>query len=146
MVIRDKRKDRPRIEGAPGDDPIVFRVAEPADVPAIARVRTSVRENLLTMEQLAERGITNESIAVSLATDRRGWVAIRGDEIIGFSMADRSDHSIFACSCCLVPRTRSSHHIAASAFANFGFKSGTRIISLLVSFRFRSSYRACRKC
>jgi hypothetical protein len=29
---------------------------------------------------------------------------------------------------------------AARAFANFGFKSGTRIIDLLVSFRFRSSY------
>src|SRR5215471_17458441 len=28
----------------------------------------------------------------------------------------------------LVPRTRSSHHIAARVFANFGFKSGTRII------------------
>src|SRR5262249_40900386 len=68
----------------------------PADVPAIARVRTSVRENLLTMEQLAERGITNESIAASLAADRRGWVAVRDGEIVGFSMADRSDHSIFA--------------------------------------------------
>src|SRR5262249_30752354 len=30
----------------------------------------------------------------------------------------------------------------ASAFANFGFKSGTRIIGLLVSFRFRSSLRS----
>jgi basic membrane protein A and related proteins len=28
----------------------------------------------------------------------------------------------------LVPRTRSSHHIAARMFANFGFKSGTRIV------------------
>jgi hypothetical protein len=28
----------------------------------------------------------------------------------------------------LVPRTRSSHHVAARVFANFGFKSGTRII------------------
>src|SRR5262249_36160187 len=35
---------------------------------------------------------------------------------------------------CLVPRTRSSHHIAAGTVANFGFKSGTRIIKLLVSF------------
>jgi hypothetical protein len=34
----------------------------------------------------------------------------------------------------LVPRTRSSHDFAAGAFANFGFKSGTRIIELLVSF------------
>ncbi len=33
----------------------------------------------------------------------------------------------------LVPRTRSSHHSAASTVANFGFKSGTRIIKLLVS-------------
>ena len=28
----------------------------------------------------------------------------------------------------LVPRTRSSHDFSAGAFANFGFKSGTRII------------------
>src|SRR5712691_11785197 len=33
----------------------------------------------------------------------------------------------------LVPRTRSSHDLAARVFANFGFKSGTRIIGLLVS-------------
>lgn len=41
----------------------------------------------------------------------------------------------------LVPRTRSSHDFSASTVANFGFKSGTRIIQLLVSFRFRSSLR-----
>src|SRR5689334_14929893 len=34
----------------------------------------------------------------------------------------------------LVPRTRSSHHIAAGTVANFGFKSGTGIIDFLVSF------------
>jgi molybdate transport system substrate-binding protein len=34
----------------------------------------------------------------------------------------------------LVPRTRSSHDFAAGTVANFGFKSGTRIIKLLVSF------------
>src|SRR5690242_5663786 len=33
----------------------------------------------------------------------------------------------------LVPRTRSSHDFAAGTVANFGFKSGTRIIDLLVS-------------
>jgi hypothetical protein len=33
----------------------------------------------------------------------------------------------------LVPRTRSSYNQAASPFANVGFKSGTRIISLPVS-------------
>src|SRR5262249_51925444 len=33
----------------------------------------------------------------------------------------------------LVPRTRSSHTLAANPIANFGFKRGTRIITLLVS-------------
>jgi hypothetical protein len=33
----------------------------------------------------------------------------------------------------LVPRTRSSHTFPAGTVANFGFKSGTRIIELLVS-------------
>ncbi len=33
----------------------------------------------------------------------------------------------------LVPRTRSSHDFSASTVANFGFKSGTKIITLLVS-------------
>src|SRR5215471_21794121 len=33
----------------------------------------------------------------------------------------------------LVPRTRSSHTLAANPIANFGFKRGTRIIVLLVS-------------
>src|SRR5262249_49551480 len=41
----------------------------------------------------------------------------------------------------LVPRTRSSHDFAATTVANFGSKSGTRIMNLLVSFRFRSSLR-----
>src|SRR5690348_7700823 len=41
----------------------------------------------------------------------------------------------------LVPRTRSSHDLSASPFANFGFKRGTRIIELLVSLRFRSSHQ-----
>jgi hypothetical protein len=36
------------------------------------------------------------------------------------------------CTQALVPRTRSSHGRAAEAFANFGYKSGTRVITLLV--------------
>src|SRR5205085_2306226 len=45
-----------------------------------------------------------------------------------------------------VPRTRSSHDFAAGTVANFGFKSGTRIIELLVSSRSRSSLRGHGKC
>ena len=77
-------------------DEFIIREASGADMPGIARVRTSVTENLLTTEQLAQRGITNASVAASLLVDRKGWVAERSGEIVAFSMADRADPSIFA--------------------------------------------------
>jgi GNAT superfamily N-acetyltransferase len=74
----------------------VIREATAADMPGISRVRTSVRENLLTAEQLRERGITNESVAASFLTDSKGWVAEGGGEIVAFAIADRAARSIFA--------------------------------------------------
>lgn len=73
-----------------------FREATAADMPGIARVRTSVRENLLTMEQLRERGITNESVAASFLVDSKGWVAESNGEIVAFAIADRAGASLFA--------------------------------------------------
>ena len=73
-----------------------MREAVAADMPGIAHVRTSVRENLLTREQLDRLGITNDSVAASLLTHRRGWVAVHAGEVVAFSMADRTDYSIFA--------------------------------------------------
>jgi GNAT superfamily N-acetyltransferase len=77
-------------------DEFIIRKASGADMPGIARVRTSVTENHLTTEQFAQRGITNASVAASLLVDRKGWVAERAEEIVAFSMADRADPSIFA--------------------------------------------------
>jgi GNAT superfamily N-acetyltransferase len=76
--------------------PIVFREATAADMPGITRVRTSVVENALTIEQLEERGITEASVAASFLTDSKGWVAMRQEEIVAFSIADRATQSIFA--------------------------------------------------
>jgi hypothetical protein len=42
------------------------REATAADVAAIFAVRTAVNENLLTLEQMARRGITPETVAASL--------------------------------------------------------------------------------
>ena len=77
-------------------DEFIFREASGADMPGMARVRTSVTENHLTIEQLAQRGITNASVAASLLVDCKGWVAERAQEIVACSMADRGDGSIFA--------------------------------------------------
>jgi GNAT superfamily N-acetyltransferase len=77
-------------------DCFVVREATVADMPGISRVRLSVKENALSVEQLTERGITNASVAASLLSHRRGWVAERRGEIVAFSMADKADWSIFA--------------------------------------------------
>ncbi|MDX2204759.1 MAG: GNAT family N-acetyltransferase [Hyphomicrobiaceae bacterium] len=77
------------------DGEVTYRVAGEADLPAITRVRTSVTENHLSIAQMAERGISNESVAASLRTDAKGWVAICGGEIVAFSIANRTTPSIF---------------------------------------------------
>jgi len=74
----------------------ILREAGAADMLGISRVRFAVRENVLTPVQLASRGITNESVAASLLTHRKGWLAEHEGEIVAFSMADRADASIFA--------------------------------------------------
>jgi GNAT superfamily N-acetyltransferase len=75
---------------------IVIREATAADMPGISRVRLSVVENATTAERLAQRGITNESVAASFLADSKGWVATEVGEIVAFSIADRAARSIFA--------------------------------------------------
>jgi len=75
----------------------MIRAGQIADLPAITRIRTSVTENHLSVEQMAEAGITHGTIAAKMQDGHLGcWVALTGETIIGFSMADRRDGSIFA--------------------------------------------------
>lgn len=78
------------------DEAIAYRIAGEADLPAITHVRTSVRENHLSVTQMAERGISHESVAASLRADAKGWVAECGGRIVAFTIADRKSCSIFA--------------------------------------------------
>jgi len=73
-----------------------IRPAEPADVPALFHIRTSVRENHLSREQLAGLGITETSIAEMISSGPCAWVAVSGDEVVGFSMIDITEGSLFA--------------------------------------------------
>lgn len=66
-------------------------------MPAITHVRISVAENHLSVEQMAERGITPESVLADIASGDLGcWVAEAEGEVVAFAMADRRDASIFA--------------------------------------------------
>ena len=75
---------------------ITIRDAAEEDIPAIFEVRTSVRENHLSVEQMAEMGITNETIRQVLCKEPCIWVAVHGNHIVGFSMGDAADACLFA--------------------------------------------------
>lgn len=77
--------------------PPAFRAVRPDDLPAITLVRTSVRENHLSVEGMAALGITPEGTLADLAAGNLGgWLAEEEGAILAFSMADRRDGSVFA--------------------------------------------------
>jgi GNAT superfamily N-acetyltransferase len=76
---------------------VVLREARIEDLPAITIIRTSVRENHLSVEQLAERGITEETIAARMRSSKLGaWVTTIDTEITAFAMTDKTTGNLFA--------------------------------------------------
>ena len=65
-----------------------YREMKREDVEEVLRVRTLTRENALTMEELADMGITPESTSRLLEEDVRGWVCEESGEVLGFVMGD----------------------------------------------------------
>lgn len=76
--------------------PTIIRDARAADIPAIFDVRTSVRENHISVEQMATMGITPETIGQALRDEPCIWVAEQDGQIVGFSMGDVADGCLFA--------------------------------------------------
>lgn len=75
----------------------MIRAGHAGDLPRIMAIRTAVAENHLSVEQMAEIGITGQSIAQDMAAGDLGcWVAEDDGIVTGFSMADRRDGKIFA--------------------------------------------------
>lgn len=75
---------------------IEFRLATPEDHPGIQHVRTSVKENHLSVEQMAAMGITRESVVAMMLASPCCWVAVEAGQIVGFSMVDNADACLFA--------------------------------------------------
>lgn len=74
----------------------VIRVATVSDVPAIFSIRTSVVQNHLSMEQLAEMGITPHSVSEVIHDGGGIWVAEVQSKLVAFAMVDRDDGCVFA--------------------------------------------------
>lgn len=75
----------------------MIREGRPADMDQITHVRTSVKENHLSIEGMAALGITREGVIADMLAGHYGcWVAEDRGTIVAFSMADRRDGSIFA--------------------------------------------------
>lgn len=73
-----------------------IREAQIEDIETLFEIRTSVIENHQSREELADLGITPETIAEMLLTDCRAWIAEIDDRPIGFSMANATEKTIFA--------------------------------------------------
>lgn len=72
------------------------RLAREADIGAIFDIRTSVRENHLSLDELSRRGITPKSIGEALSAAPCIWIAEVDGVPAGFSMADAGTGSVFA--------------------------------------------------
>jgi GNAT superfamily N-acetyltransferase len=72
-----------------------IRVATEADVESLFDIRTSVRENHQSREDLARIGITPKSVAQMLSSSSRAWIASDGGHDIAFSMANALEATVF---------------------------------------------------
>ncbi len=73
-----------------------IRLATVEDIPAMFEIRTGVRENHLSYQQLADMGITPQTLQQALAEAPCAWVAEVAGVPVGFSMADAEDGCVFA--------------------------------------------------
>jgi GNAT superfamily N-acetyltransferase len=72
------------------------RHATEADVESLFEIRTSVRENHQSREELARIGVTPATVTEMLRTDSRAWLAEVEGEPVAFAMANAAEGTVFA--------------------------------------------------
>ena len=75
---------------------IKIRAATPNDIELIFDIRTAVKENHLSKEQLTELGITDLAILALIENASSVWVAEFEQRSCGFAIADQEEGSVFA--------------------------------------------------
>ena len=72
------------------------RLALSSDIDGIFDVRTSVKENHLSREEMEKMGITESSVIDMIEKNRCAWIAVDNGKVIGFSMILPDEGSLFA--------------------------------------------------
>ncbi len=76
---------------------LVLRPATPADVPTLFAIRTAVRENHMSLDELAVAGMTPETVAGLVQSPKAGtWLALWDGHPAGFAMARQDPGDVFA--------------------------------------------------
>lgn len=73
-----------------------LRRAKVADIDTLFDIRTSVRENHLSREQMAELGITPQVLAEAIESAPCAWIAEIDGVAGGFAMVDIEEGELFA--------------------------------------------------
>ncbi|RPI78570.1 MAG: GNAT family N-acetyltransferase [Desulfobacteraceae bacterium] len=76
-----------------------LREIEKKDIDDILRIRVSTKENHFSMKDLAEVGVTPESVSMWLDGSVVGWLCEVSDKPVGFAMADSKTAEIIVVAC-----------------------------------------------
>ena len=74
----------------------VIRLATLDDIDALLVIRTSVVQNHLSVEQMAELGITPQLLADSMREAPCAWIAEVDGQPVAFAMVDLAEGEVFA--------------------------------------------------
>ncbi|SAM33248.1 GNAT family N-acetyltransferase [Pseudomonas sp. 1 R 17] len=74
----------------------LIRAATQADVDTLFEIRTSVVQNHLSIEQMAELGITPQLLADSMREAPCVWIAEVDGQPVAFAMVDLAEGEVFA--------------------------------------------------
>lgn len=69
--------------------PLHIRLATEDDINAMLRIRLDAKENILRTK------LTHEMVANAMRKDCQAWVALYHSHIVGFSIANKKNHSVW---------------------------------------------------
>lgn len=95
---------------------MIFRELQHEDINAVLKLRTLTRENRMTKADLANLGITPESVAGALGVKTKGWVCEYEGRILGFTVGDGDSGEMLVVA--VLPHAETGHWATAYAICS----------------------------